>query len=83
LKTLENFMNSADFEMSADDHVPPFWFDASRDDHVPFEQHERAWILENANRVWEAMNDVDNTKVRMPHDGYLKAYQVGPFFIFI
>ena len=68
-------MNSADAEVN-DDHVPPFWFEAGRQDEVPIAPKERNWIMENTKRVWAAMTDVNNFKVRMPHDGYLKAYQV-------
>ena len=68
-------MNSDDANVN-DDHVPSFWLDVARQDDVPIAPLERTWIVENTKRVWEAMIDANNSKVRMPHDGYLKAYQV-------
>ncbi len=29
-----------------------------------------------AEKIWEKMKDVRNTKIRMSHDGYLKLYQL-------
>ena len=75
LKTIENFMNSADLQLE-DEHVPGFWFDAQKQTDVGIGAQEQDWILENSKRVWEAMNDQYNLKLRIPHDGYLKAYQV-------
>ena len=68
-------MNSSDVELTTD-HVPPFWTDVSRQDDIPIRDRERIWIWENSIRIWQAMNDKEETKIRMPHDGYLKAYQV-------
>ncbi len=75
LKTVENFMNSSDADLT-EEHVPSFWTDVSRQDDVPIRPQERNWIWENAILIWQAMNDKEETKIRMPHDGYLKAYQV-------
>ena len=37
---------------------------------------ERNYILEDAKKIWKMMTDVKNWKMKMPHDGYLKLFQL-------
>jgi hypothetical protein len=67
---VENFFNSSDFQIS-EENVPSFWHDFNLRDDIPLNADEKQWVLENSIRVWQAMNDKENTKVKMPHDGYL------------
>ena len=70
LKTVENFFNSSDLEMT-EENVPSFWHDFNLHDDILLSVDEKSWILENSIRIWQAMNDKEDTKIRMPHDGYL------------
>jgi F-box protein 18 (helicase) len=64
VSTVERFIASADRTILAD-HVPPEVPVASRD-----------LVLKNAIALWEEVKNVDNTQLRMPHDGYLKLFQL-------
>ena len=73
IKTLENFMNSPDLEIT-DENVPMSW-DTRTIDGVAtslLTPKDRHVLLEDAQIVWAAMQDPDNKSIRMPHDGYLK-----------
>lgn len=64
VSTIDRFIASADRTLLVD-HVPP---------EVPLAQHTLA--LEQAIKLWEEVKNVDNTMLRMPHDGYLKLFQL-------
>ena len=64
VSTIDRFIASADRTILAD-HVPP---------EVPLAQRDLA--LEQAIKLWEEVKNVDNTMLRMPHDGYLKLFQL-------
>ncbi|MBK4737945.1 UvrD-helicase domain-containing protein [Noviherbaspirillum pedocola] len=67
VNTIERFLASDDGKILAR-HLPPEVPAAYRD-----------VMLDFAKRVWTEMKNVDNTIIRMPHDGYLKVYQLsGP-----
>lgn len=36
----------------------------------------RKYLVDKANELWKAMQDVDNIKIPMTHDGYLKLFQL-------
>lgn len=48
------------------------------EEHVPEELRQRVpdwgYAVELAQRVWRAMADPGNPRIRMPHDGYLRAW---------
>ncbi|MGM0586838.1 MAG: UvrD-helicase domain-containing protein [Bacteroidota bacterium] len=47
--------------------------------HLPHEFRESDHgqrLLESANHLWQLMQDVDDESVPMPHDGYLKLFQL-------
>lgn len=64
VSTIDRFIASADRTILAD-HVPP---------EVPLVHRDLA--LEQAINLWEEVKNVDNTMLRMPHDGYLKLFQL-------
>ena len=64
VSTIDRFIASADRTLLVD-HVPP---------EVPLAQ--RTLALEHAIKLWEEVKNVDNTMLRMPHDGYLKLFQL-------
>ena len=55
----------------SEENVPSFWHDFNTNDDIPLRAEEKTWIWENSLRIWQAMNDKEDTKIRMPHDGYL------------
>ena len=75
LKTIENFMNSPDPEIT-DENVPALWPNATTREDEPLTARERNDAYEDARAVWEVMVNVDDPRVKMPHDGYLKAWQL-------
>jgi hypothetical protein len=64
VSTIDRFIASSDRTILAG-HVPP---------EVPLAQRDLA--LEQAIKLWEEVKNVDNTMLRMPHDGYLKLFQL-------
>jgi F-box protein 18 (helicase) len=67
-KTIENFCNSADFEMGKV-HVSP--------DAIGRYQHDTTdVILDFAKKVWALVLDGKNPDFPMTHSGYLKLYQL-------
>lgn len=58
-------MGSADPVVSLA-HVPDIDMDAAKFDQV----------VSNAKELWRAMLDPDDLSIKMPHDGYLKVYQL-------
>ncbi len=64
-------MDSADLDLS-EIHVPLVWRVYNHSDDIPLREEERAWVLENSRRVWDAMNDNHKKGIGMAYDGYLK-----------
>lgn len=64
LKTLKNFMASADFEIS-DKHI-----------ELNVRPENRGAVLKHTKKAWDMMIDRESKTIRMPHDGYLKLYQL-------
>ena len=70
---LTSFLNSPDTEVSLE-HVPSVWtVGHSQDSLSPL---QRQLVLEDTRAVWRAMIDKEDLRVRMPHDGYLKVWQL-------
>ncbi len=64
LDTVTNFLCSPDDKLDLDKHLPV----RSRT--------EDAIVFEYANAIWKRMQDTSDRKVFIPHDGYLKLYQL-------
>ncbi|XP_014676789.1 PREDICTED: F-box DNA helicase 1-like [Priapulus caudatus] len=73
--TLECFIASADIELCVD-HVPRERSMVRHTLKVPFNNQEKANILREASAVWERMSDPTDKDVCIPHDGYLKVFQL-------
>jgi len=67
-KTIENFCNSADFEMGKE-HVAP-------DAIGRYTYDTTDVVLDFAKKVWAVVLDGKNTDFPMTHSGYLKLYQL-------
>ena len=78
-RALEAFMNSSASELSREDHVPSVWDYHGAEGGRAVPEAVQDWVLEDARRVWEAMADPEDQRVRMPHDGYLKVGLKGVF----
>ncbi len=83
LRTIKNFTNSPDPKITPE-HVPTLWMATVKDhqgkavrDLVPVPEQEREWALEDAINVWSLMRDPLKLSIRLPHDGYLKLWQLG------
>jgi len=63
LETATAFLCSADDKIS-DKHVPG---------HGLIDEDKAVWL---AGQLWERMQDTANSAIQMPHDGYLKLYQL-------
>ena len=74
LKTIENFMNSIDTELTME-CVPSIWMSVDVH-HVVIDPLTRSWVLEDSLEVWKTMCDKEDTRIRMTHDGYLKLWQL-------
>jgi len=73
LATLSTFMNSPDLELELE-HVPSTWSTGQL--VVSLTSSERGVVLRDTEVVWQAMSDKDDMRIRMPHDGYLKVWQM-------
>ncbi len=62
LKTLENFMNSPDMEITSE-NVPSIW-STNLMDEATIKPQDRQMILEDAITIWSAMNDPSNQKIK-------------------
>jgi hypothetical protein len=67
-KTIENFCNSADFDMTRE-HV-------AQDTIGRYEHDITEVVLDFAKKVWAIVLDGKNPDFPMPHSGYLKIYQL-------
>lgn len=65
LNVVTNFLTSAAREIDVDH---------TRGEKIPDGQRDQ--VVEVANKAWAMMCDTDNSVVLMPHDGYLKLFQV-------
>jgi hypothetical protein len=68
LGALNNWLVSADPQMT-EHHV-------RRGSPVPVGEHDIAPAIDTARRAWAAMQDIADHTMPMPHDGYLKLYQL-------
>eukprot|EP00092_Neocalanus_flemingeri_P015188 GFUD01016405.1.p1 GENE.GFUD01016405.1~~GFUD01016405.1.p1 ORF type:complete len:854 (+),score=279.75 GFUD01016405.1:80-2641(+) len=73
LATLTSFMNSPDMDLELE-HVPSTWSTGNL--VVSLTPSERGVVLGDTEVVWRAMSDREDMKIRMPHDGYLKLWQL-------
>jgi len=73
LATLSSFMNSPDLRVEME-HVPSVWNIGSTVSSLS--SAERILVLQDAEVIWNAMCDKEDFRIRMPHDGYLKLWQV-------
>jgi len=73
LATLTNFMNSPDRVLELE-NVPSTW--AIGRNTLALTTAERAVVLSDAESVWKVMTDKDDMRVRIPHDGYMKVWQI-------
>ena len=73
LAALNAFMNSADPEISLE-HVPSVWTVGNTE--AALTSLDRQLVLGDTARVWRVMADREDARVRMPHDGYLKLWQL-------
>lgn len=64
LEVINNYITSADEKISAQ-HLPSDVKDLNA-----------GRLIDTANRIWLNMQDTQNTEVLMPHDGYLKLFQL-------
>merc|ERR1740137_234965 len=71
--TLSTFMNSPDLVLEFE-HVPSTWSIGQSVISLSF--GERGVVLRDTGVVWQAMSDKDDNRIRMPHDGYLKVWQL-------
>lgn len=74
LDTLNTFLASAD-PVPTEAHVPSFRMDESGS-RVFIEPQKRKMYTEDTIYLWSRMQDLDDKKVPMSHDGYLKLYQL-------
>ncbi len=66
-EAMQNYLNSADEGIGSK--------------HLPVSTNKSNWldldsVLHGARRLWERMQDVNDAKVPMSHDGYLKLFQL-------
>ena len=73
LASLNSFLNSADTDLSLE-HVPSVWSVGNHD--ISLSSVERQVVLEDAVSVWRSMKNKEDMSVWMPHDGYLKLWQL-------
>ena len=73
LATLNSYMNSADTELTLE-HVPSVWTVGNTE--MALSSLDRQIVLEDTVTVWRVMTDKEDSRLRMPHDGYLKLWQL-------
>jgi hypothetical protein len=66
LDTVNNYLCSADNELGSD-HIPD-------DPRINVKEYDN--ILNGAKLLWARMRDLEYSGIRLPHDGYLKLYQL-------
>jgi len=76
-QTLHSFMNSRSSLEELEGHVPWVWRLGARE--VTLTTSERRTVLRDCLAVWGAMQDKEDNRMRISHDGYLKVWQLrGP-----
>ena len=73
LATLGAFMNSSSLQLELD-QVPKVWKIGKREEMLS--ENTRAAVLQDSVKVWRAVQDKDDSRIRIPHDGYLKVWQL-------
>jgi len=73
LATLSTFMNSPDLELELE-HVPSTWNVGQST--ISLSPADRGVVLRDTEVIWRAMSDKEDMRIRMPHDGYLKLWQL-------
>ena len=73
LATLSTFMNSNSLHLDLD-QVPRVWRIGKREEVLS--EDTRAAVLQDSVKVWGAVQDKDDSRIRIPHDGYLKVWQL-------
>ena len=71
--SLNTFLNSPDTELSLE-LVPLSW--TVGEEKIVLSSLQRQLVLEDTKTVWEVMTNKEDKRVRMPHDGYLKLWQL-------
>ncbi|XP_073508566.1 F-box DNA helicase 1 isoform X2 [Phyllobates terribilis] len=77
VKTLENFLASAD-EAIERDHVP-IWCKNNRGEREMVTLVQQQFAVREANKIWDKMQSLQETReyaYQMTHDGYLKLWQL-------
>ncbi|XP_044135946.1 F-box DNA helicase 1 isoform X1 [Bufo gargarizans] len=77
VKTLENFLASAD-EAIETDHVP-IWFKNNRGEREMVNPRDQQFAVREADKIWQRMQSLEETHeyaYKMTHDGYLKLWQL-------
>ncbi|XP_061172285.1 F-box DNA helicase 1-like [Saccostrea echinata] len=72
--TLKTFFSSADQNISLE-HVPTYSTN-DKGGRIIIDPDKRQGYVNDAKYLWERMKDLRNKEVPMPHDGYLKLYQL-------
>jgi len=75
LAALNSFLNSSDLEIDLE-HVPTTWTVGRNEAELTLSNVDRQVILEDTRSVWRVMINKDDKTIRMPHDGYLKLWQL-------
>ncbi|PVD25065.1 hypothetical protein C0Q70_15563 [Pomacea canaliculata] len=75
LKTINNFCASSDEEISVY-HTPETQMCETTGLFEPIPFHVRQQYARDAEYYWNRMKDLQDTRVRMTHDGYMKLYQL-------
>lgn len=66
-------MNSSSLHLDLD-QVPRVWRIGNREEVLG--EDTRAAVLQDSLKVWSAVQDKDDSRIRIPHDGYLKVWQL-------
>ena len=66
-------MNSSSLQIDLD-QVPRVWKIGVREEVLG--EQTRAAVLQDSIKVWRSVQDKDDAKIRIPHDGYLKVCQL-------
>ncbi|KAJ8302398.1 hypothetical protein KUTeg_021385 [Tegillarca granosa] len=75
LDTLNTFLASDDSEIMGI-HVPTEVMNEKNGQMVPLEEQKKQWYIKDAEFLWNRMVDLQDKKVPMTFDGYLKLYQL-------
>jgi len=73
LETITNFMNSSDYELT-EEHVPSVWKTGHSEKVIG--ARDRGQVLCGSLDVWKAISDKEDARIRIPHDGYVKLWQM-------